>query len=79
MPNPKRKSDFSRGLEFLLNTPSMNPISNPNGFRDMSRNSEMPISEMLKYVGNKSRKPRGPTDSERSEKRLEKLESAQSQ
>lgn len=79
MPSHKKKSDFSRGLEFLLNSPATNPITNPTGFRDISRNSEMPLSEMLKYVGNKSRKPRGPTDSERSEKRLEKLETAQSE
>lgn len=75
MPKP-RKSDFARGLEVMMNDPRTSPFTAEGSkvFREVVTASEMPLTEVLKYVGKGKKKVKGPTDKERSEQRVEKLE-----
>ena len=63
------------GLLFLMKNPETNPMT-PDGkrvFSEMVKQSGMPVSEVLKHVGKKSKAPRQ-SDDDRSKQRLEKLE-----
>lgn len=75
MPKP-RKSDFAKGLEVVLNDPRMSPFTadGSKAFKEIMSASELPLTEVLKYVGKGKKKVKGPTDKERSEARVEKLE-----
>lgn len=69
------QSSIAQGLRYLMNNPQTCPTS-PDGqrvFKEMIKASGMPVSEVLKHVGKKSKAPR-PTDDERSKQRIEKLE-----
>ena len=72
----QRKSDFARGLEVMMNDPRTSPFTSDGAkvFKEIITASEMPLTEALKYVGKNKKKARGPTDKERSEARIEKLE-----
>ena len=74
---PRRKSDFARGLEFLLNSPQSNPTtaSGSQVFKQMSAASQLPTYEMLRYLGKKGKGPSAAQlEQQRIEKRQEKLE-----
>lgn len=75
MPKP-RKSDFAKGLEAIMNDPRTSPFTaeGSKAFKEIVSASEMPLTEVLKYVGKGKKKVKGPTDKERSEARIEKLE-----
>ena len=75
MPKP-RKSDFAKGLEVMMNDPRTSPFTaeGSKAFKEIMSASEMPLTEVLKYVGKGKKKVKGPTDKERSEARIEKLE-----
>lgn len=75
MPKP-RKSDFAKGLEVMMNDPRTSPFTaeGSKAFKEIMSASEMPLTEVLKYVGKGKKKTKGPTDKERSEARIEKLE-----
>lgn len=75
MPKP-RKSDFARGLEVMMNDPRTSPFTaeGSKAFKEIMTASELPLTEVLKYVGKGKKKTKGPTDKERSEARIEKLE-----
>jgi len=75
MPKP-RKSDFARGLEVMMNDPKTSPFTAEGSkvFKEVVSASQLPLSEVLKYVGKGKKKTKGPTDKERSEQRIEKLE-----
>ena len=73
---PKReKPAFAKGLETLLNDPRTSPFTQEGGkvFREVISASGLPLTEALKYIG-KGKKKKGPTDQERSQARVEKLE-----
>ena len=71
-----RKSDFARGLEVMMNDPRTSPFTSEGSkvFKEIITASELPLTEALKYVGKNKKKAKGPTDKERSEARIEKLE-----
>lgn len=73
-----RKSDFTRGLETVLNNPQVSPFGQhgPTVFREMMKASGLTLCDTMKYVGKKSKggKSQKKIDEERSEARLEKLE-----
>lgn len=77
---PKReKNAITKGLEFMLNNPQTSPFTAEGSkvFKEVISASNLPLTEALKYVGKKQKKPRGPTDKERSEARIEKLDETQ--
>lgn len=75
MPKPK-KNDFTLGLEYMMNNPKTSPFTaeGSRAFKEVIHASEMPLSEALKYIGKNKKKTKGPTDKERSEARVEKLQ-----
>ena len=70
------KSDFAKGLEVIMNDPRTSPFTadGSKAFKEIIHASAMPLSDVLKYVGKGKKKAKGPTDKERSEARIEKLE-----
>ena len=73
---PKReKSQLMKGLETMLNDPRTSPFTAEGSkvFKEVISASELPLTEALKYIG-KGKKKKGPTDQERSQARVEKLE-----
>jgi len=76
---PKRtKSDFTKGLETVLNNPQVSPFGSggPQVFREMMKASGLSICDTMKYVGKKTKGvSQKKLDEQRSEQRLEKLES----
>ena len=75
----KTKSDITKGLEHLMNNPHTNPFTDHGrrAFNETHKASGLCTTELLSYIGNKSRKPRGPSEDELSQQRLEKLEKTQ--
>lgn len=75
MPKP-RKNAITIGLETMLNDPRVSPFTadGSKAFKEVITASEMPLTEVLKYVGKNKKKTKAPTDKERSEARIEKLE-----
>jgi|APCry1669192269_1035402.scaffolds.fasta_scaffold07849_4 hypothetical protein len=72
---PRRhKSDYQTGLEVMLNNPDANFLKNPKVFNEIHRESQMPISAMVRHLGktakNHRKEPQKPSDQERSEARL---------
>ena len=76
-----KKSEFAMGLETILNNPKTNFLKNPKVFSEIHSQSKMPLSEMIRQVGRTSKKQgkgrREPTDAEKSEARLDKMEAKQ--
>ena len=72
----QRKNHITQGLELMMNDPRTNPftVEGSKVFKEIITASEMPLTEALKYVGKNKKKVKGPTDKERSEARIEKLE-----
>ena len=76
---PPRNSDFAKGLETMMNDPRTSPFTDSGaaGFKAVMSESGMPLSSVLSHLGkNKGKKPKGPTDAEKSAARVEKLESS---
>ena len=73
---PRQKSDFAKGLEIIMNDPRTSPFTSEGSkvFKEVISASQLPLSEALKYIGKTKKKVKGPTDKERSEARIEKLE-----
>ena len=68
-----KKSNIASGLEHMVNKGGINPFS-PQGaqvFKQMTQASGMPLSQMLSYVGKKSKSN---FDQQRIESRLDNLE-----
>ena len=68
-----RKSQMAKGLEVMLNDKRVNAFNDPTAFRTILESSEMKMVDALRHIGKKS-KTKKPTDDERSQARLEKLE-----
>ena len=77
---PKRKSNFTLGFEKILNDPNVSPFVNLGAYKAVLQTSNQPISETLKYIGNKTKKKvPTPTDDEKSKQRIAKLEESASE
>lgn len=76
---PKHKSDFARGLEVMLNDPRTSPFTAEGSkvFKEVISAADLPLTEALKYIGKGKKKVKQPTDKEKSEQRIEKLEETQ--
>ena len=63
----------------MLNDPRTSPFTAEGSrvFKEVISASELPLTEALKYIGKGKKKAKGPTDKERSEQRIEKLEETQ--
>jgi hypothetical protein len=67
-----KKSEIAHGLEHMMNNSPINPFT-PDGsraFSQMTKASNMPMSHMLRYVGQKAKNP----DQERIENRMDKMQ-----
>lgn len=73
------KSDFAKGLEVMLNDPRTSPFTAEGSkvFKEVMSAADLPLSEALKYIGKGKKKAKAPTDKERSQARVEKLEETQ--
>jgi predicted transcriptional regulator len=72
-----RKSDYRVGMEAVLNNPQTSFLTNPKVFHEIHRESGMTMAAMLKHIGRRTKagkKPAEPTDEEKSEARLNKME-----
>jgi len=78
---PRHKDNFTIGLETMLNNKEASFMKNPAVFREIKDKANMNVSAMLKHIGKrkKSNYRSEPTDSERSEERLNQLEEASKQ
>jgi len=76
-----RKNAFTEGLEYMMNNPSTSPFTAEGSkvFKEVISASGLPLTEALKYVGKNKKKAKGPTDAQRSQARVEKLEETQSE
>lgn len=72
----RQKSAITAGLEHMMNDPRTSPFTAEGSkvFKEVISASGMPLTEALKYIGKNKKKAKGPTDKERSEARIEKLE-----
>jgi cytidylate kinase len=69
------KSEYHRGLERVLNNPQTSFLHSGDVFREIHKQSGMPLTSMLRHIGKGSKnKNREPTDKERSEQRLKEME-----
>jgi hypothetical protein len=72
------KGNFTLGLEAMLNRKETSPIYNSAVVRELHSKSGMTMRQMVEFVGKGSRESKknnkGPTDAERIEARLDKLE-----
>jgi hypothetical protein len=73
----REKNHITKGLEIMLNDPRTCPFTAEGSkvFKEVINASELPLTEALKYVGKNKKKAKAPSDKERSEARIEKLES----
>jgi hypothetical protein len=72
------KGNFTLGLEMMLNRKETSPVHNSAVIRELHSKSGMTMRQMIEHVGKGTReakKQKGPSDKERAEARLEKLES----
>jgi hypothetical protein len=67
------KSDFQKGLEHLMNTPNLNPFTNPSTFEQMRNASALPLASLMTYIGT-GKKNTKRQDYDRSKERIEKME-----
>lgn len=69
---------FNIGLTKILNNPKASFLTNPNIFNEIHKTSGMSMSGMIRHIGkmeqNVRNKKKEPTDSERSEERLNELQ-----
>ena len=75
-----RKTDHQLGLEAILNNPATSFLKNNKTFGEIHSQSQMTIQQMVKHVGGQMKKrktPKEPTDAEKSEARLNTMESKQ--
>jgi hypothetical protein len=71
-----RKTDFVVGLEAVLNNPQTSFMKNPKVFSELYSQSKMSMNAMMKHIGksSKNKKTKEPTDAEKSEARLDRME-----
>jgi hypothetical protein len=70
----QRKGAFHLGMEKILNDPHSSFLTNPQVFSAIKQSSGMSYTEILKHIGKGGKKVKGPSDTERSKQRVEKLE-----
>jgi hypothetical protein len=72
------KTNFQLGMEAVLNNPQTSFLQNPKTFNAIQKESGMSVSAMMKHIGaqSKKNKKQEPTDAEKSEARLDRMEGA---
>ena len=70
----QRKGAFHLGMEKILNDPNSSFLTNPQVFSAVKQSSGMSYTDILRHLGKGAKKVKGPSDSERSKERVEKLE-----
>ncbi len=69
---------FNIGLTKILNNPKASFLTNPNVFHEIHKTSGMTMSGMIRHIGKMEQQVRNkkkePSDSERSQERLEELQ-----
>jgi hypothetical protein len=76
----KHKSDFTLGLETILNNPKTNFVKHPTVFKEIHKASGLSMAELIRHVGKKSKsttKDEKLSDDDRSKERLATLEKSQ--
>ena len=70
-----------KGLETMLNDPRTSPFTAEGSkiFKEVISAADLPLTEALKYIGKNKKKVRAPTDKEKSEQRIQKLEETQTE
>lgn len=70
-----------KGLETMLNDPRTSPFTAEGSkvFKEVISAAELPLTEALKYIGKGKKKAKAPTDKEKSEQRIQKLEETQTE
>jgi hypothetical protein len=69
----RHKSQFEIGMNTILNNKDASFLKNPAIFNEIHQESKMPISQMIRHIG-KTKKSE-PTEKEKSQARLNNLES----
>jgi hypothetical protein len=69
----KQKTQYQIGMETILNNPQASFLKNPATFNEIQQQSQMNISQMIRHIG-KTKKAE-PTEKEKSQARLNNLES----
>lgn len=76
---PGRKNDFTMGLETILNNPQTSFLTQPKVFGEIHSQSKMPLSTMIRTIGRTAKeqknKVKEPTDDDKAQARLSKMES----
>jgi len=73
---PRRKDDYTRCLEVILNNPKTSFLKDSRTFHEIHKSSDMSLSAMIKHVGKGARSnvTKPPTDKEKSEARIKEME-----
>jgi hypothetical protein len=73
---PRRKDDYTAGLETILNNHKTSFLKEPKVFHEIHKGSEMSLSQMIRHIGrgSKAQTKKEPTDKEKSEARIKELE-----
>ena len=72
---PRHKTEFQLGMETILNNKESNFLKHPEVFNAIVSESKMPISQIIRHLGKNKNKKVEPSDKEKSEQRLNNLES----
>jgi predicted ArsR family transcriptional regulator len=78
---PRHTDNFTAGLETILNNNDASFMKKPQVFKEITEKANMNVSAMLRHIGKrkKANYRNEPTDEERGEERLHKLEEASKQ
>ena len=68
-----RKSDFTKGLESLMNNPALSPFNSRQAYDQMRNASALPVASLMAYVGSGKRNTKK-DDEIRSKERIDKME-----
>lgn len=78
---PRRKNDFTMGLETILNNPNTSFLTQPKVFSEIHSQSKMPLTTMIRTIGRSAKEQKGkraePTDDEKSQARLSNMQTKQ--
>ena len=72
-PYRPRKSAQTLGFEKLLNDPQCSPLTAPAVYRQVVNASNQSLASTLKYLGSNGKKPKEPSDKEKSKARIDCL------
>lgn len=71
---PRRKTDAEIGMEVILNNKDTSFLKNPATFNAILSESKMSITQIMRHLGKGKNTKTEPSDKEKSEQRLQNLE-----